>query len=269
VGITRHRIADAFARRQRDARDRLAVAGAASVRDEVTAFDAHAEDRFVLQDELARIGEPQRGIMELAFFHDLTHEQIAERTGCRSEPSRATSAGPWSGCEPVWRWTVQHVDAEVLGLAALGEALSEQDAAHVAACAQCRQDVEELGAVVATVRVDVPVGTAVLPPPRVWDAIAAQTGVTVAPRPAAMRGDPPRGHNSRRGAADGSGPARPGGGAGRQRAAERWWRGPVLAVAASALVLGAAGGAGVATLLQRMRSRRRPPSWSRRSTSRG
>ncbi|MGZ4624909.1 MAG: sigma factor-like helix-turn-helix DNA-binding protein, partial [Kineosporiaceae bacterium] len=40
-----------------------------------------AEDRVVLLEELSRIGEPQRGIMELAFFHDLTHEQISQRMG--------------------------------------------------------------------------------------------------------------------------------------------------------------------------------------------
>jgi RNA polymerase sigma-70 factor (ECF subfamily) len=79
VGITRHRVADAFARRQRDQRTAAAV-GATYDLGEVDA-DPHAEDRVVLLDELGRIGEPQRGIIELAFFHDLTHEQIAERTG--------------------------------------------------------------------------------------------------------------------------------------------------------------------------------------------
>ena len=80
VGITRHRVADAFARRKREERERQA---AAAVRDPGRAHvaDPGPEDRLVLQDELARIGEPQRGIMELAFFHDLTHEQIAARTG--------------------------------------------------------------------------------------------------------------------------------------------------------------------------------------------
>jgi RNA polymerase sigma factor (sigma-70 family) len=81
VGITRHRIADAFARRQRDERARLAAIGAAEGPTPTTAFDPHADDRVVLLDELARIGEPQRGIMELAFFHDMTHEQISQRTG--------------------------------------------------------------------------------------------------------------------------------------------------------------------------------------------
>jgi RNA polymerase sigma factor (sigma-70 family) len=80
VGITRHRIADAFARRQREARARAAALGVVEAEPR-TAFDPHAEDRVVLLEELARIGEPQRGIMELAFFHDMTHEQISQRTG--------------------------------------------------------------------------------------------------------------------------------------------------------------------------------------------
>jgi RNA polymerase sigma-70 factor (ECF subfamily) len=82
VGITRHRIADAFARRMREERERRAAASHPDPDLGVGGgFEQGSEDRVVLLDELARIGEPQRGIMELAFFHDLTHEQIAARTG--------------------------------------------------------------------------------------------------------------------------------------------------------------------------------------------
>lgn len=81
IGITRHRIADAFARRQRDERARAAAVGVRDAAAQTTSFDPHAEDRVVLLEELARIGEPQRGIMELAFFHDMTHEQISRHTG--------------------------------------------------------------------------------------------------------------------------------------------------------------------------------------------
>ncbi len=80
VGITRHRIADAFARRKREERERLAVAALPDP-DTGRTPAADPDDRLVLLDELARIDQPQRGIMELAFFHDLTHEQIAARTG--------------------------------------------------------------------------------------------------------------------------------------------------------------------------------------------
>jgi RNA polymerase sigma factor (sigma-70 family) len=79
VGITRHRVADALARARRE--QRLAQAAAAVMPPPADSFDGTATNRVVLLAELARIGQPQRGIMELAFFADLTHEQIAERTG--------------------------------------------------------------------------------------------------------------------------------------------------------------------------------------------
>jgi RNA polymerase sigma-70 factor (ECF subfamily) len=85
VGITRHKIADALARRPRTAEvvtDPVAVAAGA---EQVTGAPSTGEDdvaaRLVLADELARIGQPQRRIVELAFFDDLTHQQIAERMG--------------------------------------------------------------------------------------------------------------------------------------------------------------------------------------------
>jgi RNA polymerase sigma factor (sigma-70 family) len=79
VGITRHRVADALARARRD--QRLTQAVASVEPPPVQSFDGSATNRVVLLAELAKIDQPQRGIMELAFFADLTHEQIAERTG--------------------------------------------------------------------------------------------------------------------------------------------------------------------------------------------
>ena len=38
-------------------------------------------DRVLLSDELRRLGDPGRTILELAFFRDLTHVQIAEELG--------------------------------------------------------------------------------------------------------------------------------------------------------------------------------------------
>jgi RNA polymerase sigma-70 factor (ECF subfamily) len=80
VGICRHRIADAYARRRREQRAQVAATAIQDVTP-ATRFDAHADDRVLLMGELSRIGQPQRGIIELAFFHDMTHDQIADRTG--------------------------------------------------------------------------------------------------------------------------------------------------------------------------------------------
>ncbi len=81
VGITRHRVADALARRARESRLVQAAAVADATRPQETSFAPDTERRLVLLDELSRMGQPQRGIMELAFYEDLTHEQISQRTG--------------------------------------------------------------------------------------------------------------------------------------------------------------------------------------------
>src|SRR3954464_5004825 len=79
VGICRHKIADTWARLDRQRRTVEAVAGEAPAASP-PAGPAVAR-RGLLLGELAQIGQPQRGIIELAFFEDLTHAQIAARTG--------------------------------------------------------------------------------------------------------------------------------------------------------------------------------------------
>jgi RNA polymerase sigma factor (sigma-70 family) len=84
VGITRHKIADAWARRDRQRRETEAALSQAQAQPggPVTAgVDSAVTDRVLLLDELDQVGQPQRGIIELAFFEDLTHAQIADRTG--------------------------------------------------------------------------------------------------------------------------------------------------------------------------------------------
>jgi len=74
--IARRRIADHWEERSREARRVSAVAAAEP--DEASAPPSDfVVDRVLLADELERLGEPQRRIIELAFFQDLTHGQIA------------------------------------------------------------------------------------------------------------------------------------------------------------------------------------------------
>jgi RNA polymerase sigma-70 factor (ECF subfamily) len=76
LGITRHKVADVHAARARLGRTQQAVE---RVTNDPTAA-APAEpvvDKVLLADELAKLGQPQKRILELAFYEDLTHAQIA------------------------------------------------------------------------------------------------------------------------------------------------------------------------------------------------
>jgi len=77
TGITRNAVADALGRRTRDVRDVHAVAARAGRDPEPEV--AQVADRVVVTDELDRLGEPQRTILALAFYADLTHDEIARR----------------------------------------------------------------------------------------------------------------------------------------------------------------------------------------------
>jgi RNA polymerase sigma-70 factor (ECF subfamily) len=80
VTITRNKVADALRSRQRDSRVLLQVTGGVSV----AAPEAPADqvvDRIVMADELAQLPESQRLVMVMAFYSDLTHEQIARVLG--------------------------------------------------------------------------------------------------------------------------------------------------------------------------------------------
>ncbi len=81
LGITKHAVADAHARRARDGRLEVAAetSTVAAGTEAAPAHDDRVVDRVVVRDELDRLGDPQRTILRLAFYDDLTHEQIARR----------------------------------------------------------------------------------------------------------------------------------------------------------------------------------------------
>ncbi|MYW63092.1 sigma-70 family RNA polymerase sigma factor [Streptomyces sp. SID8379] len=82
VGITRRKVADALSGRTRRA-ELVAASGAALSVTGVVSRDManHVLDRVVVQHELTRLPAPQRRVLELALYDDLTQPQIAERTG--------------------------------------------------------------------------------------------------------------------------------------------------------------------------------------------
>lgn len=75
VGITRHKIADVWAARERERRAQVAAADT-FIESQPPNTEAVAA-RVLLADQLTSLGQPQQRILELAFYSDLTHTQIA------------------------------------------------------------------------------------------------------------------------------------------------------------------------------------------------
>lgn len=79
LGITRHRIADHWDTVARERRRAEALGHASETAMSTEEWVEHVAHRVVIADEMSKLEQPQRQIMELAFFDDLTHQQIADR----------------------------------------------------------------------------------------------------------------------------------------------------------------------------------------------
>lgn len=80
VGITRKTIADTYASRSRSRRALDAVVSVIED-DSVVSIDSSVVNKLLVSAALESLGSPQKEIMQLAFWSDLTHAAIAERLG--------------------------------------------------------------------------------------------------------------------------------------------------------------------------------------------
>lgn len=78
VGITRNCVTDLRTERYRAIRNASAVSSETPAKPDL---QQQVAERLLLAHELDRLGEPRGSVLRLAFVHDLTHEQIAERMG--------------------------------------------------------------------------------------------------------------------------------------------------------------------------------------------
>jgi RNA polymerase sigma-70 factor (ECF subfamily) len=76
VGITKHRIADAHEARSRTRRLEESLVAEASVAP--TQTDDDLAERVMVAEELGRLEPVPRRVMQLAFYDQLSHSQIAE-----------------------------------------------------------------------------------------------------------------------------------------------------------------------------------------------
>lgn len=79
IGITRNKIADAYAAQSKQARLRTQMITLTQLDEKVEPADV--ADRLLLADEMSRLAAVPQQVLRMAFYDDLTHAQIAERTG--------------------------------------------------------------------------------------------------------------------------------------------------------------------------------------------
>jgi RNA polymerase sigma-70 factor (ECF subfamily) len=79
LGIARNKIVDRLRERVREGKVEQSMRG----QPEPVPEDQPDEvvDRIIVADQLARLPVEQRRVLELAFYRDLTHQQIAQTTG--------------------------------------------------------------------------------------------------------------------------------------------------------------------------------------------
>lgn len=148
-----------------------------------------------------------------------------------------------------------HTDPDMLAMAAMGEAVSPADSAHLDDCPDCSVELASLRHVADLARSGLQEQTLQSPAPAVWSRISGQLGFDADVQPApfpvvssSAAAEPPRAHRAPvRGWADpaaGSGPVRRSSG---RRVAQRRWLAPAL-LAAAGIVLVA--GSAVAIIVQ-------------------
>ncbi|MEW2390888.1 sigma-70 family RNA polymerase sigma factor [Streptomyces venezuelae] len=81
IGITRRKVADALSARSRRAALVDAAGAALAVRPQESSSLEGVLDQVLVEHELARLPPPQRKVLRLAFYDDLTQPQIAVVTG--------------------------------------------------------------------------------------------------------------------------------------------------------------------------------------------
>jgi RNA polymerase sigma factor (sigma-70 family) len=84
IGIARRRTVDRLRVIERERKATDAAARLADQKPGGSTLPGHSEqivDRIVVSDSLAHLAEPQRRVLELAFFDDLSHRQISSVTG--------------------------------------------------------------------------------------------------------------------------------------------------------------------------------------------
>ncbi len=81
TGITRNAITDKFRQREREQLTDSAAADEFSRETFSEGATATLAERLTIKDAMARLGEPQGTIVKLAFYDDLTHDEISQRIG--------------------------------------------------------------------------------------------------------------------------------------------------------------------------------------------